>query len=165
MTESPSLSHVDSAGRARMVDIGDKPYSARTALAMGRVRLNDEAFYLVSENQIHKGDVLAVGEIAGVMGAKYTSKLIPLCHSIYIQDVQVDLNLNESTKSIELRAFVKTTGQTGVEMEALTAVSIAALAVYDMCKSVSKEIEITDIRLLAKTGGQSGDFRREYPDG
>lgn len=158
--QTETLSHVDADGRIRMVDIADKQGNLRTALAAGRVILGDEAFALVRENRIKKGDVLTVAHVAGIQGAKYTHHLIPLCHNIYLQNVEVTLELNEDLKSVEIQAFVKTHGQTGVEMEALTAVSTAALTVYDMCKSVTKALVIADVRLLAKTGGQSGDFRR-----
>ncbi len=165
MTDSPTtdtltLNHIDDEGRARMVDISAKPDSARTAVAKGRVLLGQEAFNLVRENRIRKGDVLSVAQIAGILGAKQTSRLIPLCHDVLLEGVDLDLELNEDALAIDVRAFVKTTGPTGVEMEALTAVSIAALTIYDMCKSVSKDIAITDTQLLAKTGGQSGDYRR-----
>ena len=160
MTDSLTLTHVDPQGGVRMVDVGPKPDTARTAVAAGRVLLGQEAFELVRANNIRKGNVLTTAQIAGIMGAKQTSKLIPLCHDVQVKGVDVELTLDEEHHAVELRAFAKTIGPTGVEMEALTAVSIAALTVYDMCKSVSKEIKITDIHLLAKTGGQSGDYRK-----
>ncbi|MEM1041418.1 MAG: cyclic pyranopterin monophosphate synthase MoaC [Bacteroidota bacterium] len=165
MTDSPTadaltLTHIDDDGRARMVDVSAKPDSARTAVARGRVVLGQEAFTLVRENRIRKGDVLSVAQVAGILGAKQTSRLVPLCHDVLLEGVDLDLELNEDDFAIDVRAFVKTTGPTGVEMEALTAVSVAALTIYDMCKSVSKDIAITDTQLLAKTGGQSGDYRR-----
>ena len=155
-----TLSHVDDEGRARMVDVSAKSATARTAVARGRVLVGEEAFRLVEANKIRKGDVLTVSHVAGILGAKQTSRLIPLCHDVLLEGVDLDLDLNEDDFAIEVRAYVKTTGPTGVEMEALTAVSIAALTIYDMCKSVSREIAITDVQLLAKTGGQSGDYRR-----
>ena len=158
--EAPPLSHIDERGRARMVDISPKVTTARTAVAAGRVMLGPEAFSRVRENRIAKGDVLTVAQIAGVLGAKQTSRLIPLCHDVLLQNVDLSFELDEATSAVEVRAITKTEGPTGVEMEALTAVSIAALTIYDMCKSVSKEIAVTDVRLLAKTGGQSGDYRR-----
>lgn len=158
--ETPLLSHVDERGRARMVDISPKATSARTAVAAGRVILGEEAFLRVQENRIAKGDVLTVAQIAGVMGAKQTSRLLPLCHDVLLQNVELSFELDDATSAVEVRAIAKTEGPTGVEMEALTAVSVAALTIYDMCKSVSKEIAVTDVRLLAKTGGQSGDYRR-----
>jgi cyclic pyranopterin monophosphate synthase len=155
-----ALSHVDERGRARMVDVSSKPLSARTAVAAGRVLLGPEAFAALRDHRIRKGDALSVAHVAGVMGAKQTSRLIPLCHDVLLQTIEVEFELDEREHAVEVRAMAKTEGSTGVEMEALTAVSVAALTVYDMCKSVSKEIAITDIRLLAKTGGQSGDYRR-----
>lgn len=159
-TEIPSLSHVNAEGQIKMVDVGEKGANCRTALASGRVTLGKEAFLKVKENQIKKGDVLTIAKIAGIQGAKQTSMLIPLCHNIYLQNVTVETVLNEENLSVDILAFVKTHGQTGVEMEALSAVSAAALTVYDMCKSVSKDISITNICLQAKTGGLSGDYRR-----
>lgn len=143
-----------------MVDISQKANTVRTAVAVGRVLLGDVAFQLVVDNKIRKGDVLSVAQIAGIMGAKQTSKLIPLCHDVVLRGVDVELTLDDEAAAIDVRAYAKTVGSTGVEMEALTAVSIAALTVYDMCKSASKNITITDIHLLAKTGGQSGDYRK-----
>ncbi len=158
--EAPTLTHVDGDGRIRMVDVASKSATLRTAVAAGTVKLGKAAFDLVAANMIAKGDVLTTGQMAGIMGAKRTSSLIPLCHPVALSGVDVDLTLIESEFEIEIRALAKTVGPTGVEMEALTAVSVAALTIYDMCKSVSKEIMISDIRLLAKTGGQSGDYRR-----
>jgi molybdenum cofactor biosynthesis protein MoaC len=163
MTETPSLSHVDDKGQARMVDVSHKVATVRTAVASGRVVVGAEALRLIRENEIQKGDVLTVSNVAGVMGAKQTSRLLPLCHDVLLQNVEVEFELDDETGTVEVRAITKTVGPTGVEMEALTAVSIAALTVYDMCKSVTKDIEITDVRLLAKTGGRSGDYRRTGP--
>ncbi|QXD13821.1 cyclic pyranopterin monophosphate synthase MoaC [Rhodocaloribacter litoris] len=160
MTDVPALTHVTPAGGVQMVDVGEKTATVRTAVAAGRVLLGETAFRLVAENKIRKGDVLTLAQIAGIMGAKQTSKLIPLCHDVLLRGVDVDLTLNEAEHAVEIRAYTKSVGPTGVEMEALTAVSVAALTIYDMCKSVSKEIQITDIHLLAKTGGQSGDYRK-----
>ena len=143
-----------------MVDVSDKPNSVRTAVAVGRVLLGAEAFGLVAENKNRKGDVLSTAQIAGILGAKQTSKLIPLCHDVAVKGVDVEFTLDDAEHAIEIRAFAKTVGATGVEMEALTAVSVAALTIYDMCKSVSKAITITDVHLLAKTGGRSGDYRK-----
>lgn len=159
-TDVPTLTHVNPRGGVHMVDVSDKSDSLRTAVASGRVLLGEEAFQLVSENKIRKGDVLTIAQIAGILGAKQTSKLIPLCHDVAIKGVDVEFALDEDEHTIEVRGFAKTIGPTGVEMEALTAVSVAALTIYDMCKSVSKEIRITDVHLLAKTGGQSGDYRK-----
>jgi molybdenum cofactor biosynthesis protein MoaC len=155
-----ALSHVDERGHARMVDVSAKPFTARTAVAAGRVLLGAEAFEALRDHRVRKGDALTVAQVAGVLGAKRTSDLIPLCHDVVLQAVELEFALDEAAHAVEVRAVVKTDGSTGVEMEALAAVSIAALTLYDMCKSVSKEIVVTDIRLLAKTGGQSGDYRR-----
>ncbi|HET6567673.1 MAG TPA: cyclic pyranopterin monophosphate synthase MoaC [Rhodothermales bacterium] len=163
MTSDPALTHISPQGGVRMVDVSGKTVSVRTAVAAGRVLLGDEAFRLVKENKVRKGDVLSVAQVAGILGAKQTSKLIPLCHDVYVEGVDIELTLNDEDRTVEVRAYAKSFGPTGVEMEALTAVSIAALTVYDMCKSVSKGISITDIRLLAKTGGASGDYRRAEP--
>ena len=156
----PALGHIDEQGRALMGDVIPKPTTSRTYVDAGRVILGEEAFRLVSENRIQKGDVVTVAQIAGVLGAKQASRLIPLCHDVLLQNVEIDVDLDEAASAVEIRAITKSEGPTGVEMEALMAVSIAALTIYDMCKSVSKEISVTDVRLLAKTGGQSGDYRR-----
>jgi molybdenum cofactor biosynthesis protein MoaC len=163
MTDMPVLSHLDPRGGVHMVDVGDKGQTVRTAVAAGRVELGEEAFRLVQSQQIRKGDVIVTAQIAGIQGAKQTSRLIPLCHDVTLSGVDVEIELDEATHSVGVRAFSKSIGPTGVEMEALTAVSIAALTIYDMCKSVSKGIIISDIRLLAKTGGRSGDYRRSDP--
>ena len=160
MVGESTLTHVNPQGGVQMVDVSEKGSSVRTAVASGRVLLGPEAFDLVRENRIRKGDVLTTAQIAGILGAKQTSKLIPLCHDVYVRGVDIELNLSEADHAVEIRAYTKTVGTTGVEMEALTAVSVTALTVYDMCKSVSKEIVITDIHLLAKTGGASGDYRK-----
>ena len=160
MVGESTLTHVNPQGGVQMVDISEKASSVRTAVASGRVLLGAEAFALVKENKVRKGDVLTTAQVAGILGAKQTSKLIPLCHDVSVKGVDIELQLNEDDLSVEIRAYAKTIGSTGVEMEALTAVSVTALTVYDMCKSVSKEISITDIHLLAKTGGASGDYRK-----
>jgi len=146
-----------------MDDVSQKSDSARTAVAFGRVHLGEEAFQRVRDHDISKGDVLTTAQIAGIMGAKQTDKLIPLCHDVMINGVEVDLTLSEEEQAIDIRAFTKSFGVTGVEMEALTAVSVAALTVYDMCKSVTKDIRIGDVHLRAKTGGQSGNWKSEAP--
>ena len=155
-----ALSPVDERGPARMVDVGARPLTSRTAVAAGRVVVGADAFAALREKRLRKGDALGVAQVAGVLGAKQASRLIPLCHDVVLQNVELDFELDEAAYAVEIRAVAKSDGPTGVEMEALTAVSVAALTVYDMCKSVSKEITITDLRLLAKTGGQSGDYRR-----
>jgi molybdenum cofactor biosynthesis protein MoaC len=160
--EEDALSRVTPQGGVQMVDVSARGDATRTALAAGRVRIGEEAFRQIEQETLKKGDVLTVAQIAGITGAKLTSRLIPLCHSVQINGVDLELSLSEEEDfAVEVRAFAKSTGPTGVEMEALTAVNVAALTVYDMCKSVTKEIEITDVRLLAKTGGQDGDYRRE----
>lgn len=143
-----------------MVDVSAKAETLRTAVAVGSVILGADAFERVRENTVQKGDVLSIAQIAGIMGAKETSRLIPLCHQVQIQGVDVNLTLDDEAKAVEIRAFAKSQGPTGVEMEALTAVSIAALTVYDMCKSITKDLRIEGIHLLAKTGGASGDYLR-----
>ena len=160
MSDVSTLTHTNLEGGVQMVDVGKKPDSIRTAVAVGRVILGEEAFRLVKDNKIRKGDVLPAAQIAGILGAKQTSKLIPLCHDVQLKGIDVELLLNEEMFAVEIRAFTKTFGPTGVEMEALTAVSIAGLTIYDMCKSVTKAIRVTDIHLVAKMGGQGGDYRK-----
>lgn len=155
------FSHFNEKGRARMVDVSEKSETARTAVAAGRVLVNEETFRLIKTGGMKKGDVLATAQIAGIMGAKRTPDIIPMCHPIMISGVDIDFNLNEEDLAVEILATAKCTGVTGVEMEALTAVSVAALTVYDMCKAVQKDMVISDIRLLKKTGGKSGEFIRE----
>lgn len=164
MPEMSTLSHVKPEGGVRMVDVSEKSDSVRTAVATGKIILGAEAFQRVQEKDIQKGDVLTTAQIAGIMGAKQTSQLIPLCHDVQIDGVDVEFTFDEEEKAIEIRAYAKSIGVTGVEMEALTAVSITALTIYDMCKSVSKGIRVTDIHLLAKTGGQSGNYRKPDDD-
>jgi len=161
MADSSTLTHVDPKGGIRMVDVSSKTDSIRTAVASGRVVLGDEAFQRVRDEDIQKGDVLTTAQIAGIMGAKQTSDLIPLCHNVEIDGIEVDFTLSEDAKAIDIRAYTKSIGPTGVEMEALTAVSVAALTIYDMCKSVTKGIQIQDVQLLAKTGGQSGNWKSD----
>lgn len=155
------FTHFNEQGRARMVNVGDKEPSCRTATAAARVLVGTECFDLIRSGGMKKGDVLTVAQIAGIMGAKRTSDLIPMCHIVPIDGADLELELDESRHSVEIRATVTCRGSTGVEMEALTAVSVAALTVYDMCKAVQKDIVISDIRLLSKTGGIHGDYRRE----
>ncbi|XP_015577972.1 cyclic pyranopterin monophosphate synthase, mitochondrial isoform X1 [Ricinus communis] len=154
------LTHVSSSGEAQMVDVSPKENSKRTAIATCKVLLGKKVFDMVLANQMAKGDVLTVAKIAGINGAKHTSSLIPLCHNIILSHVRVDLMLNPDNYSVEVEGEASSSGKTGVEMEALTAVSIAGLTVYDMCKAASKEIQITDVRLERKTGGKSGDWHR-----
>lgn len=155
------LSHVDDSGRITMVDVGNKPDTQRTAIARGEVRMLPETLGMIRKGAMKKGDVLAVAQIAGIMAAKRTSELIPLCHPLPLTKIQVDLELDESLPGVQISALVKTTGKTGVEMEALTAVSIAALTIYDMAKAVEKTMRIEGIRLVEKHGGSSGDVINE----
>lgn len=155
------FTHFNEQGRAKMVNVGEKAISQRTAVAAGRVLVNEATFALIKSGGMKKGDVLTVAQIAGVMGAKRTPDLIPMCHPILINGVNLELSLNEARCAVDIRATVSCSGKTGVEMEALTAVSVAALTVYDMCKAVQKDMVITDVRLLKKTGGIHGDFERQ----
>ncbi len=156
-----SLSHVDEAGRARMVDVGGKADSRRTAVAEGLVRMSAAAFALVRDNQVAKGDVLRIAEVAGTMAAKRTSDLVPLCHPLPLEVVRLECTAEEALPGVRVVATAVTTGKTGVEMEALTAVSVACLTVYDMVKAADKAMVIDGIRLLEKTGGTRGDWRRD----
>ena len=155
------FTHFNEQGRAKMVDVGEKEITQRSATAAARVLVSPETFERIKTGGMKKGDVLTVAQIAGVMGAKRTPDLIPMCHPIQITGIDLDLSLNETRFSVEIYATVSCTGRTGVEMEALTAASTAALTVYDMCKAVQKDIVISDIRLIQKTGGVHGDFHRE----
>lgn len=155
------FTHFNEQGRAKMVDVGEKPVSQRVAIAAARVLVNEHTFALIKSGGMKKGDVLTVAQIAGVMGAKRTPDLIPMCHPILMDGINLELSLDEQRLSVEIKAEVRCDGRTGVEMEALTAVSTAALTVYDMCKAVQKDMTITDIRLLSKTGGVHGDYFRE----
>ena len=154
------LSHLDEAGRARMVDVGDKPVTERTAEAEGAVRMSSEAFQLVAASAVEKGDVLAVAEVAGTMAAKRTGDLIPLCHPLALAHVAVEASLDAGLPGVRVRATARARGRTGVEMEALTAVAVACLTVYDMAKALDRGMVIEDVRLVAKTGGTRGDWRR-----
>ena len=154
------LTHFDESGRARMVDVSGKDITLRTATAAAKVLVNAETFRLICEGRLAKGDVLGVAQVAGVMAAKKNAELIPMCHPIAITGVDIDFGLDEANLAVTIEATVRCKGETGVEMEALTAVSVAALTVYDMCKSAQKDIEITGIYLLSKTGGKSGDYQR-----
>jgi cyclic pyranopterin phosphate synthase len=155
------LTHIDETGRARMVDVGDKPDTHRTAVAKGEIRLRRETLALIQQGALKKGDALTVAQMAGIMGAKRTSDLIPLCHPIPIHQIEVKLEPDESLPGVTITATVQTVGKTGVEMEALTAVSVAALTVYDMVKAVEKTACIQNIRLVEKHGGLSGDVLNE----
>ena len=157
------FTHFNEQGRARMVNVGEKPVTTRTAVAAARVLVNENTFALIKSGGMKKGDVLTVAQIAGVMGAKRTPELIPMCHPILIGGIDLKLWLDEERRSVEITASVSCDGRTGVEMEALTAASTAALTVYDMCKAVQRDMVITDIRLLSKTGGVHGDYERSNP--
>ena len=161
MKQTTDFTHFNREGRAKMVDVGEKAETCRTAVAAARVLVNQSTFDLIRSGGMKKGDVLTVAQIAGVMGAKRTPDLIPMCHPILIDGIDLSLYLDEERCSVEIEATVSCNGRTGVEMEALTAASTAALTVYDMCKAVQKDIVISDIRLLRKTGGVHGDFQRE----
>ncbi|MFT7106468.1 MAG: cyclic pyranopterin phosphate synthase [Yoonia sp.] len=152
------LSHFDGEGRAHMVNVSDKPVTARTAIAEGHIKMTVQTLALITEGRADKGDVLGIARIAGIMGAKKTADLIPLCHPLPITKVALDLTPDATLPGIRITATVKTGGQTGVEMEALTAVSTAALTVYDMVKAVQKDMEIGGVRLTFKDGGKSGKF-------
>jgi cyclic pyranopterin phosphate synthase len=154
------FTHFDKEGKARMVDVSDKAETERTATAKGSVVMQPATLALIKDGGVKKGDVLSVARLAGIMGAKRTPDLIPLCHPLALSSVQVDLTLDEERSAVDITATCKLSGKTGVEMEALTAVSVAALTVYDMCKAVDKGIQITDIRLTHKSGGKSGTFER-----
>lgn len=158
------LSHVDAAGRARMVDVADKAITVRTAVAEGAIRMSAEAYRLVADQAIAKGDVLAVSEVAGTLAAKRTAELIPLCHPLGLDHVEVEASLDESLPGVRVRALAKAVGRTGVEMEALTAVTVTLLTVYDMVKAADRAMEIERVRLLEKTGGAHGDWRRAAGD-
>ncbi len=157
------FTHFDAQGRAAMVDVGEKPITKRNAVAAAEVVVSRETFEAIRSGGLKKGDVLSVAQLAGVMGAKRTPELIPLCHPLALDRVGVTLSLNEDACAVEIRAEVACTGKTGVEMEALTAASVAALTVYDMCKALQKDIVIRNVRLLEKTGGVHGDYRRNEP--
>ena len=152
------LTHFDATGQAHMVDVGDKAVTRRVALAEGRIRMLPATFALVRDGGMRKGDVLGIARIAAIQGAKRTADLIPLCHPIALTRVAIEAELDEAASAVILRARVECSGQTGVEMEALTAVQVGLLTVYDMCKAVDRGMTITDVRLLEKRGGKSGDW-------
>ncbi|AHM55747.1 molybdenum cofactor biosynthesis protein C [Peptoclostridium acidaminophilum DSM 3953] len=153
------FTHLNESGRARMVDVGGKDDTNREATARACIKMNRETISMIRDGQMKKGDVLSVAQVGGIMGAKRTSDIIPMCHNIFISGVDIEFKLHE--EEIEISAVAKTRGKTGIEMEALTAVSVAALTIYDMCKAVDKGMVISDIMLIKKTGGKSGDYERE----
>ncbi len=161
MAIADDFTHFDDRGNARMVNVGQKEETKREAVAAGRVLVNRKTFDLIRDGGVKKGDVLTVAQVAGIMGAKRTPELVPMCHPIMLTGVSLELSLNEEMLSVDILATTSCYGSTGVEMEALTAVTAAALTVYDMCKAVQRDMVIDDIRLLKKTGGQSGDFVRK----
>ncbi len=152
------FTHFDEHGRAHMVEVGEKADTRRTAIARGTISMKAETINMINDGLIKKGDVLSVAQIGGIMGAKKTSDLIPMCHNIFISGADISFKILDD--AIEIEAEVRTIGKTGIEMEALTAVSMAALTIYDMCKAVDKDMTISDIRLIKKTGGKSGTYLR-----
>ena len=160
MSDAPRLTHIDASGAAHMVDVGAKAETSRTAIAEGHVRMKPETLALIRDGLAKKGDVLATARIAGIMAAKKTHELIPLCHPLLLTKVTLDIEFDDALPGLRLSALARVTGQTGVEMEALTAVSVAALTVIDMVKAVDKAAVITDVRVEAKSGGKSGDWVR-----
>jgi cyclic pyranopterin phosphate synthase len=161
MSDKQSLTHLDESGRARMVDVSEKADTERIAEARGEVVMEARTLELICAGLIKKGDVLNTAQVAGIMAAKRTSDLIPMCHPLPLLDVQVDLSPDDTLPGIQIRSMVKTVAKTGVEMEALTAVAVAGLTIYDMAKAVEKTMRIQNIRLVKKTGGQSGDIINE----
>jgi len=155
------LTHLDAEGNAVMVDVSAKPATDRTATAKGRVLMQSETIALIRDRGVKKGDVLSIAQLAGIMGAKRTADLIPLCHPLPLSAVEVTLQVDAEANAVEIEATCRTTGQTGVEMEALTAVATAALTVYDMCKAADRGMRIVDIRLTHKAGGKSGEYRSD----
>jgi cyclic pyranopterin phosphate synthase len=155
------LTHLDEAGRPKMVDVTGKADTVRQAVARGSVRMQPATFRLIKQGGTAKGDVLAVAQLAGIMAAKRTPDLIPLCHPILISNVKVEFSLDEAKSTVEITATVESTGKTGVEMEALTATAVAALTIYDMCKAIDRGIKIESIRLVRKSGGKSGTIELE----
>jgi cyclic pyranopterin monophosphate synthase len=155
------LSHLDDQGRAKMVDVSDKDITSRTAVARGTVHMRAETLALILDDKIDKGDVFSVARVAGIMAAKKTSDLIPMCHPLNITSVEIDLTPAENPARVEIEASVRVSGKTGVEMEAMTAVCVAGLTIYDMCKAVDREMSIGEIRLIKKSGGKSGTFIRK----
>ncbi|HWR89042.1 MAG TPA: cyclic pyranopterin monophosphate synthase MoaC [Dissulfurispiraceae bacterium] len=154
------FTHFDEEGKARMVDVSAKPATLREAVASGRIVMKPETLRMIGEGQVAKGDVLGVARLAGIMAAKRTGDLIPLCHPLPVTSITIEFALDEPASAVDIKSTVKTVGQTGVEMEALVAASVAALTIYDMCKAADREMIISDIKLLRKSGGKSGVFVR-----
>jgi len=156
-----SLTHFNEEGRAKMVEVGDKLNTKREAVARGSIYMMPETLKRIIDNDIKKGDVLAVSQVAGIMAAKKTSDIIPMCHNIILTGADINFRIDEENNKIDIEAVVRTTGKTGVEIEALTAISVAGLTIYDMCKAIDRKMKLTDVRLVKKTGGKSGDFTVE----
>ena len=154
----PKLTHVDEQGRARMVDVGEKASSARLAIAVGEVQMQPETLALIRAGTLKKGDALSVAQVAGIQAAKRTAELIPFCHPVPLEHIAIEFELDDELPGVHIRATARCSAKTGVEMEALTAVSVAALTIYDMAKSAEKGMRIANIRLIKKTGGKSGDY-------
>ncbi|AQS61616.1 Cyclic pyranopterin monophosphate synthase [Rhizobium rhizogenes] len=161
MSDGQKLTHIDASGEAHMVDVGDKAETVRVAVAEGFVKMKPETLALIRDGNAKKGDVIGTARLAGIMAAKQTANLIPLCHPLMLTKVAVDITEDAALPGLRVEAMVKLSGKTGVEMEALTAVSVTCLTIYDMAKAVDKAMEIVNIRLLEKSGGKSGDFRRQ----
>ncbi|AAK79951.1 cyclic pyranopterin phosphate synthase [Clostridium acetobutylicum] len=157
---SEVFTHINEEGRARMVDVSEKDNTIRQAIASGKISMEKDTLERIKEGTISKGDVLAVAQVGGIMGAKSTSQIIPMCHNILISNCDINFKFDFENSEIEIVAMTKTVGKTGIEMEALTAVSAAALTIYDMCKAIDREMVISDIMLVKKSGGKSGDFER-----
>ncbi len=154
------FTHLDQKGRAKMVDLGEKKVTERRATARARVIMQPETLKMIEEDRVKKGDVLSVARVAGIMAAKRTSDLIPLCHPLQVNAVEVDFELDEEASCVDIRTSVRTSGRTGVEIEALTAAAVAGLTIYDMCKAVDRAMTVSNIQLISKSGGRSGNFRR-----
>jgi cyclic pyranopterin phosphate synthase len=155
------LTHLDDQGRARMIDVSEKEVSSRIAVARGSIHMRPETLDLILEGKVEKGDVFSVARVAGIMATKKTSELIPMCHPLNITSVEIELNPEKNPARVEIEASVRVSGKTGVEMEAMTAVSVAGLTIYDMCKAIDREMSIGEIRLVKKSGGKSGTFIRK----
>ncbi len=158
------LTHFNREGRARMVDVTTKNETVRVAVARGEIKMQPDTLAAIKNGLIAKGDVLAVAQVAGIMAAKQTGSLVPMCHPLFITGADISFNLNEADSTVQIQATAKTTGKTGVEMEALTAVSLAGLTIYDMCKAIDRAMVLGEIRLVEKTGGKSGRYVREGED-
>ena len=155
------LSHLDDQGRARMVDVSDKEVTSRIAVARGTIHMRPKTLELILKGKVEKGDVFSVARVAGIMAAKKTSELVPMCHPLAITSVEIDLTPGQNPSRVEIEAIVRVSGKTGVEMEAMTAVAVAGLTIYDMCKAADREMSIGEIRLVKKSGGKSGTFIRK----